>query len=108
MKLNLTIKATKNYQTVEISATDIEVSKYVETKQWLIKEAQNAINEFVPGENTTQRVNTHQPAQRVKPVAPISQKQIDYLMKLGYNGDVLSLTASEASNLIDRIKSNRN
>ena len=103
MKLNLTIKATKNYQTVEISATDIEVAKYTDTKNWLIKEAQNAIEQFVPGDNYTQRQSQQvsRPRERMA-----SEKQINYLKRLfpNQNIDYSNMTAREASSLIDQYK----
>lgn len=116
MKLNLTIKTTKNYQTVELSATDIEVSKYPETKDWLIREANIAINQLVPGENFSQKPQTvvyedsvptqitdYKPATQPKG-ALASQKQINFLRSLGYQGDVSELSVSEANNLIKQLK----
>lgn len=102
MKLNLIIKTTKNYQTVELSATDIEVSKYPETKMWLIREAQFAINELVPGENVSQMATQVVPQAPAQPKAvPASPKQINLLHTLGYTGPTDNLTVVEASTLID-------
>lgn len=116
MKLNLTVKTTKNYQTIELGATDIEVSKYPEIKSWLIREAQAAINELVPGENYSQKPQTviyedtiptqqtgYQPATEHKG-AVASQKQINFLRALGYNGDTTNLSVSEANDLIKQMK----
>lgn len=115
MKLNLTVKTTKNYQTIEISATDIETAKYTDTKMWLIKEAQQLIDVLVPGENITQKPQTrvydsvptqqtnYQPMQNSKG-ALASQKQINFLRSLGYNGDASNLSVTEANDLIKQLK----
>ena len=117
MKLNLTVKTTKNYQTIELGATDIEVSKYPETKMWLIREAQFAINELVPGENYSQKpvqtviyedqvatqITDYEPASQHKG-AMASQKQINFLRALGYTGDTTNLSVSEANDLIKQMK----
>lgn len=116
MKLNLTVKTTKNYQTIELSATDIEVSKYPQTKDWLIREAQNAINQLVPGENFSQKPQTvvyedavptqktdYQPGTQPKG-ALASQKQINFLRSLGYRDEVEGLSVSEANDLIKKLK----
>lgn len=116
MKLNLTVKTTKNYQTIELSAADIEVSKYPETKTWLIREAQVAINQLVPGENFSQKPSVvvyedkvetqttdYEPATQHKG-AMASQKQINFLRALGYNGDTTNLSVSEANELIKQMK----
>ena len=116
MKLNLTVKTTKNYQTIELSATDIEVSKYPETKAWLIREAQSAINQLVPGENFSQKpsvvvyeesvptqITDYEPATQHKG-ALASQKQINFLRALGYTGDTTNLSVSEANELIKQHK----
>ena len=115
MKLNLTVKTTKNYQTIEISATDIEVGKYPDVKHWLIKEAQTAIDELVPGENVTQKPQTrvydsvptqqtnYQPMQNSKG-ALASQKQINFLRSLGYTGDASNMSVTEANDLIKQLK----
>ena len=117
MKLNLTVKTTKNYQTIELGATDIEVSKYPETKAWLIREAQTAINQLVPGENFSQKpvqtvvyedqvatqITDYEPATQHKG-ALASQKQINFLRALGYTGDTTNLSVSEANDLIKQHK----
>ena len=111
MKLNLTVKTTKNYQTIELSATDIEVGKYPETKAWLIKEAQNAINQLVPGENITQMPSVQTTKTNYQPMsqpkgALASQKQINFLRSLGYTGPVDNLSVTEANDLIKQLKTN--
>lgn len=101
MKLNFTVKATKNYQTIEISATEIEISKYPETKMWMMREAQICIDQFVPGENVTQVTTSGTPRRTVKPA---SEKQLSYLRRITNNDpniDFDNLTAREASDLLD-------
>ena len=101
MNLSLTIKTTKNYQTVELTANNIEIGKYPETKMWLIREAQFAINELVPGENVTQTTQVIPQIPAQPKAVPASPKQINLLHTLGYTGSTDNLTVVEASTLID-------
>ena len=117
MKLNLTIKATKNYQTVELTAENMDLTNFDSDRNWLIMKAQEALEIMVPGENYSQKPaqivtytdsvptqKTEYQAATQPKGAPASQKQINFLRSLGYQDDVTDLSVTEANNLIKQLK----
>lgn len=107
MQYNLTIKTTKNYQSIEISATDIIPEDYEAVKMWLIDEAKLAINQLEPGENITQKINTSSTntkerykAQTVKNGKMATENQKKFIKTFNPNYDE-NLTFDEASAMID-------
>ena len=107
-KINLTIRLTKNYQTVEIGATDIDPVKYYDTEDWLLKNAQVCLNRIVPeeGEVKEQYQSNYREVQNPKG-ATASQKQVNFLRKLGYAGDVTQLSVTEANDIIKKLKAEK-
>ena len=105
MKLNLTVKTTKNYQTIELGATDIEIAKYKDTSDWLIKESKNLINKLVPDEGAIYQ-SSYQPATNLGGQLA-SQKQINYCRALGYDGDCNGLTITEVDKIIKELKAKK-
>ena len=102
-KYNMTITLTKNGQTVQMGATDIELKGFIETETTLIKHGSTIINTLIPGEDSTISNSTYTPVSN--PGGAIaSQKQVNFLHALGYGGDCSNLTVSQANDLIKEYK----
>lgn len=99
-QFKMTVHAEKKFQNVELTAVFNENDDIVMYSQWMAditKEAVERLAEGVEiGEDETK-------VQVSKPVKMATDKQINYLKKLGYQGDYDNLTAENASNIIDNM-----
>ena len=107
-KINLTIKLSRNYQTVELGATDIDPAKYYDTENWIIKNAHQCLDQIAPGNGEIKEEYQSNYKEVQNPKGAIaSQKQVNFLRKLGYTGDVTHLSVTEANEIIRTLKTEK-
>lgn len=107
MEINLTIKGIKNNQIVELQLNDVDYDNYLLHQEWATDAVKMALDKLAP-EDVSEPVVTS----NYKPVtnpkgAMASQKQINFLHVLGYNGDCTNLSVTEANALIERLKTRK-
>ena len=108
MKLNLTIKAIKNYQTVELTAENMDFGNFYNDRDWMVSQAVETLNKLVPedGEIVTTTNTNYKAATQLKG-ASASQKQVNFLRALGYTEDVSNMSVTEANYLIKQLKASK-